>query len=110
MWLMNRSVLHMIYVQKFVMDSRPVVDRQLHTFLCFAKEKYAKERRPHSLPLRGSRLCGAENGKASKLSSLRFASLRSNTTLSDPFSAPQKRQRLQRIKINDTNQQAYVFA
>jgi hypothetical protein len=48
-----------------------VVDRQLLSFLCFAKEKTAKERRPRCHWSSASQLCGTKNGKALKLATLK---------------------------------------
>jgi hypothetical protein len=63
------------------------------------QERYAKE---------GDRDAAAPSGfpfvQVKKWESVetRFVSLRSNTTLSDPFSAQLKRQRLMRMKIQTT--------
>jgi hypothetical protein len=87
------SIIFLFDLREFIAVGRSVVDRQLLTFLCFRQRKVSKRKRPHVAALRVPVCAGQKMGK-------RRNSLRSNTTLSDPFSAQHKRQRLKRIKFN----------
>jgi hypothetical protein len=81
--LINVSVLSLF------LDCRPVVDRQLLTFLCFAKEIVSKRKATADLPFG----CPFMHYKKWEMNETRFAQ---TAFISDPFSAAHKRLRLKR--------------
>jgi hypothetical protein len=80
-----------------------VVDRRLLTFLWIRQRKVSKRKRPHVAAPLGFPFVQVKKWEnvETRFVSLHFTSLHSDTTLSNPFSALHKRQRLKRVKINN---------